>query len=315
MSAQTHSIQTAPAALIGVDWGSSNARAFLYAPDGQLLEQRHAAIGVARYPGEQGVEAMHDWLEDWLEHEPACPLLLCGMVGSKSGWYETPYLPAPAGVDELAGALLRFEHQGRAVAIVPGVSHARPGDGFRDVMRGEETQIAGLADACTGSPEWVLTPGTHNKWIRLAGERIAALSTFMTGEMFALLRDHSLIAPVVAGGEWDKVRFLGGVETAVQQPDWLHQLFGVRARGVQNVMPPAALGQWLSGLLIGYELQTALAAWQGHKPACCALIASPDLLRRYRTALEYFGIDSAAVDGDAAARHGLWRIARQAGLA
>lgn len=302
------------ASLIGVDWGSSNTRAFLYAPDGGLLEQRQSSIGVAQYRGEEGVRALYGWLQDWLLQHPEAPLLMCGMVGSASGWRECPYVAAPAGTGELAGALLRFWHQGRPVSIVPGVSHGSPNDGFRDVMRGEETQIVGLPLLCAEPPELVLTPGTHNKWIRLEQGRIVALSTYMTGELFALLRQHSLIAPVIADGEWDEESFLAGLDTALCQPDWLHQLFGVRARGVQHIMPPAVLGQWLSGLLIGYELNAALAMPDAAKPLRCGVVASPDLLRRYQRALACFGIDTVAVDGLSAARHGLWQIAQQASL-
>jgi 2-dehydro-3-deoxygalactonokinase len=302
------------ASLIGVDWGSSNARAFLFAADGSLLEQRQSSIGVSQYRGEAGVQALYGWLQDWLKQHPEVPLLLCGMVGSASGWRECPYVAAPAGAEELAGALLRFHHLGRPVAIVPGVVAEQPGDGFRDVMRGEETQIAGLPMVCAKPPALVLTPGTHNKWIRLEQGRIVTLSTFMTGELFALLRQHSLLAPVIADGEWDEASFLAGLDTALCRPDWLHQLFGVRARGVQHVMPPAELGQWLSGLLIGYELSSALAAFDSAKPRRCGVIASPDLLRRYQCALACFDIEAVAVDGAAAAQHGLWRIAQHAGL-
>ncbi|WP_051078336.1 2-dehydro-3-deoxygalactonokinase [Leeia oryzae] len=316
MASHSFASDIGQAALIGIDWGSTNARAFLYDQAGRVLEQRHAPIGVSRYPGESGVAAMTDWLGAWLSAHPALPMLLCGMAGSKSGWRETGYVPTPAAVERLVDGLLQFEALGRRVAIVPGVAHERPGDGFRDVMRGEETQIVGLPAACMQAArlDLVMTPGTHNKWIHLQAGRMTALATYMTGEMFALLRQHSLLGPVIVDGPWDEACFLAGVDTALTHPDWLHQLFGVRARGVQGLMPAADLGQWLSGLLIGYEIQAALNALGSARPSLCGLIASAALCQRYASALAHVGIDSLPIDGDQAAASGLWQLATRAGL-
>ncbi|TDR80045.1 2-dehydro-3-deoxygalactonokinase [Paludibacterium purpuratum] len=304
-----------PAALIGVDWGSSNARAFLFGRDGGVLAERAAAIGIAHHQGEACAGVLADWLGDWLNDCPALPLLLCGMVGSRNGWRECGYLPTPASLADLAASLHAFDWRGRQVAIVPGISHDNRRDGFRDVMRGEETQIAGLPAVCPRFEQldWLLTPGTHCKWIRLRQGGIAELATYMTGEMYALLSRHSLLAGLIVEGDWRSEPFLQGVEAAVAHPDWLHQLFGVRARGVLDAMPAEALTWWLSGLLIGYEIQAGLARATDTPVRLCGIVAAPRLAHCYATALRSFGVDAVCIDGDQAAAAGLWSLARQAG--
>ncbi|MFC3533289.1 2-dehydro-3-deoxygalactonokinase [Vogesella facilis] len=305
-------------ALIGLDWGSTQVRAFLFGQHGALLDSMQAPLGVSHHPGAAGVATVQAWLAAWLQAHPTVPMLACGMAGSQQGWQTVPYLPTPLPLAALGQHLTRLDAPlnawRRDVYLVPGVSHHGAGDGFRDVMRGEETQLAGLATAYPEleAPELILTPGTHNKWLRLQGGQLLALATCMTGELYALLREHSLLAPLLADGDFDADSFLAGVAAARERGDWLHQLFGVRARGVQQQLPPAALNDWLSGLLIGYEIHGALAA--GGSVARCGLIGSPALTRRYATALQHLGIASVSLDGERAASAGLWCIASQAGL-
>lgn len=310
----SHPLPVTAPALIGLDWGSTQVRAFLFGHDGKLLHSMQAPLGVSHHPGAAGVAAVAAWLAAWLQAYPGIPLLACGMVGSQHGWQAVPYLPTPLPLAALGQHLTRLDAWGRAVYLVPGVCHDSAGDGFRDVMRGEETQLAGLAAAYPElvAPELILTPGTHNKWLRLQAGQLLSLSTCMTGELYALLREHSLLAPLLADGAFDSDSFLAGVNAARDKGDWLHQLFGVRARGVQQQLPPAALNDWLSGLLIGYEIHGALAA--GGSVARCGLIGSPALTRRYATALRQLGIVAVCLDGERAASAGLWQIASQAGL-
>ncbi|WP_174874019.1 2-dehydro-3-deoxygalactonokinase [Vogesella oryzae] len=310
----SHNSTTCQPALIGLDWGSTQVRAFLYGQHGRLLDSMQAPLGVSHHPGAAGVAAVEAWLAAWLQTWRHVPVLACGMVGSQQGWQLAPYLPTPLPLATLGRHVIRLEAWGRTVAIVPGVCHDNAGDGFRDVMRGEETQLAGLAAAYPElvSPELILTPGTHNKWLQLHDGQLLSLSTCMTGELYALLREYSLLAPLLADGPFDSAQFLAGVDCARDKHDWLHQLFGVRARGVQRQLGAAALNDWLSGLLIGYEIHAVLAA--SHGVQRCGLIGAPALVKRYATALKQLGIVTVSLDGDRAASAGLWRIACQAGL-
>lgn len=294
--------------LIGVDWGSSNLRAFRFNPQGEVLETRHAAHGVTRFPAGEATAAMLAGLRDWLDACPGVPMLLCGMAGSKLGWREAPYLPAPADLATLSRGLVRFEAEQRQVAIIPGVSSFEDCAGFRDVMRGEETQALGLSERVP----LLIAPGTHSKWIRLEGARISGLHTAMTGELYAILRQHSLIAGVTSDGPWDAAAFHDGLNSARSHPDWLTQLFGVRARGVQAEMPPSSLAAWLSGLLIGYELVQGLARYPDLQQV--AIVASAPLSDHYASALASRGIESQLIDGDQAVMRGLWRVAKEAQL-
>lgn len=295
--------------LIGVDWGSSNLRAFRFDAQGKVLETRHAAHGVTRFPAGEATAAMLAGLRDWLEDCPGVPLLLCGMAGSKLGWREAPYLPAPVDLTALSLGLVCFEAEQRQVAIIPGVSSFQEAAGFRDVMRGEETQALGLDEPVP----LLIAPGTHSKWIRLEGATITGLHTAMTGELYAVLRQHSLIAGVTRDGDWDAAAFRDGLDNAYAHPDWLTQLFGVRARGVLGDMPPSSLAAWLSGLLIGYELAQGLAQYPDLQHV--AIVASAPLSDYYASALNSRGIQSQLIDGDHAVMQGLWRIAKEAKLA
>lgn len=306
-----------PPVLFGLDWGSTHIRAFAFAESGEVIAQQDAALGVSHYAGLAGVTKMKEWLASWLQASPAIPVIACGMVGSASGWKVAPYVSTPAPTSALANGLLRWQEGGREWAIVPGVSHYSAQDGFTDVMRGEETQLVGLiaSQPASHALDLILTPGTHNKWIRLDGEEIAYLATYMTGEMFALLKQHSLVGAVLVDSPWDESAFIDGVNTAAKHPDWLHQLFGVRARGVSKQAGGDALTHWLSGVLIGYEVHAALHAHRHNTIKTVGLLGSQSLCQRYQCALSALSIQSVCLDGDAFAARGLWEIALSAQLA
>ena len=194
-------------AFIGLDWGTSSFRAFLADADGRALEARADGQGaLALKPGEH--EA---YLAARLAGWPNLPVLACGMVGAKQGWREAPYVACPAGLAEIAAAMLAVPTASGVVRIVPGVS-ARDRAGAPDVMRGEETQLLGALAAGLGDGVYVL-PGTHSKWARIEGGRILGFETFMTGEVFAVLKTHSVLGRMMAApapGEGICARRRGG---------------------------------------------------------------------------------------------------------
>ncbi|WP_018153074.1 2-dehydro-3-deoxygalactonokinase [Leeia oryzae] len=295
-------------ALIGIDWGSTHARAFRYDRSGQCIETRRSDAGITRCPAGSIPGILLDELTDWLAAAPDVPLLVCGMAGSAVGWQEVPYVQAPVGLSGLVDGLRVFAYAGRQVGIVPGVAGFCDKAGFTDVMRGEETQFVGLSDTLPV----LIAPGTHSKWIEGGPDGITALHTFMTGEMYALLRQHSLVGRVCADADWDEAAFQEGLSVASVHPDWLNQLFGVRARGVLGERTPAALSSWLSGLLIGYEMVQGLQRLAG-KPAQVGVVASGQLTGPYLAALACFGVQGIAIDGEQAVTRGLWQIAKKAG--
>ena len=298
-----------PRGLIGGDWGGSNLRLFRFGPAGEVLEQRQAARGVLDV-GAGGFEAaLAGLIGDWLAAAPA-RVILSGMVGSRQGWVEAPYLACPAGAAEAAARLTPVASRLGEVSIVPGLS-VRSVDGRMDVMRGEETQIFGALGEIGGPPRLVIAPGTHSKWALVEAGRITGFSTFMTGELFAVLCDHSILGRLMRGRAHDPAAFETGVVRALADPAITRLLFSVRTEGLFEQIAPEALAAYLSGLLIGAEAAAGLA---GQAATAASVIAAPAIGGLYRTALGLAGLDAVTlVDGDAAAAAGLWRLAQGEG--
>lgn len=289
-------------ALIALDWGTSNCRAFRIARDGAILETRAAAQGILAVKDGNFAAAYEFLIGDWLRAQRA-PVLMCGMIGSRQGWVEAPYVELPADAEQLARNLA--EVPGTNAAIVPGLV----GDalaGGRDVIRGEETQIVGALDA----DALYCLPGTHSKWVSVEKGRIVRFATFMTGEVYGVLRQHSILGRLMENEAHDDLAFSEGIERGRKAGGLLHQLFSVRTDGLFGAQKPTALASYLSGLLIGHELRAALEAFPAPR---VVLVGAPALTARYGTALNREGRASTAVSGDAAAAKGLWRIAEKAG--
>ena len=304
------------AQLIGLDWGGTGFRAWLIGEGGTVLRSRQAPLGASVLSGDAAyAQALEQFTGDWQRARPELPLLACGMVGSKHGWREVPYVSCPTDVRTLAS---QMTPGAGGLRIVPGLLD-NPPDGPPDVIRGEETQIFGalalhpdLADAT------LVLPGTHSKWARVRGGQVLGFATQLTGELFAVLRSHSVLGRLMAdeeeGGEIDLPAFLRGVDAAREQgaQGLLHQLFTVRSLGLTNRLASASAADYLSGLLIGHELAANLPMLAPTQ--ALALIGEPALCVRYAQALGHFGVHSARLLANTAPA-GLWRIARELGLA
>lgn len=308
-------------ALIALDWGSSQLRAYRFDAGGHIAEQRASADGASQLSGGAPAfaAALRSLVSDWLA--PGTPVLACGMVGSAHGWREAAYVPCPVALDALHERLVEVPEgpagEGLVVRIVPGLS-TRSADGRPDVMRGEETQLCGLLEAAPrlAARACVVMPGTHSKWVRVRDGRVAGYATRMTGELYALLREKSVLArlmPAGAAAGVDAAAFDRGVADALRAggADLAHLLFGVRALGLFGELAPAAAPDYLSGLLIGTEIASARAEMHD---APVALVGEAALCERYARALAAQGVAAQTFDTPLAAR-GLWRIARAAGLA
>lgn len=297
-----------PAALIAVDWGTSAFRAYRLAPDGTVTDARASGDGILAV--EDGFpQALRRNLDGWLAGD-GVPVLLSGMIGSRQGWHETPYLSCPCSLSDLAAALVPVEAGGLDVRIVPGV---RVQDSDRDdVMRGEEMQVLGALLRGEASDGRFLLPGTHSKWVTVAGQRITDLHTYMTGELYAACRHHTILGRLMADGPWAQAAFLRGVRdgAAEGRPGALLQrLFGVRTSGLFDRFAAAELPDYLSGLLIGAELGDAA----GDRRMPATIVGASDLGRRYQLAAAELGIASRLCDADAVTGAYL-AVARAAGL-
>lgn len=309
----------AAARLIGVDWGSSGLRVFLVGADGLALVERASAQGAASLSGADAYAAVLEQAAgDWMSARPELAVLACGMVGSQYGWVDVPYAACPSDAAALAAGMRRTPNG--AAHIVPGL--LLDGAGLPpDLMRGEETQIVG---ALCLRPELhdgacLVLPGTHSKWAQVRDGRVERFATHMTGELYAVLRQHSVLGRLMAESSgFDEAAYCEGVDMARDHGHlgMSHQIFAARSLGVAGRMPHAALADYLSGLLIGHELRAGLAwrtaAGLGHAPL--ALVGSPALCARYQLALKrYSGGQALVLDNTAPA--GLLCLAQAAGLA
>lgn len=275
---------------IAVDWGTTNRRAWRIEPGGAVAGEMEDGQGILSVPAggfHQAVAQVRARLGD-------LPMLMAGMVGSNRGWAEAPYVPCPAGLPELAARLHWIE--GERAAIVPGVAYDI--DGAADVMRGEEVQLLGAyCEGWIGGDSALCHPGTHNKWARLEDGRIAAFRTVMTGEIFNLLREHSILADLLAGPAEPGPAFDSGVRHGLESDDLTAELFSVRARTLLGKAPREDAGAYVSGLLIGADLKIGLRlAGEGET----IVMGRPELTRLFQAALEAAGRSSRAIDGEAA---------------
>ena len=302
------------AALIAIDWGTTSARAYWLDARGRILERKSAPLGVQKIAAGGFPAALETLLGG--SFGAGIPQLACGMVGSRQGWIEAPYRECPADVAAITAALTPVP--GTRLAIVPGLICCSA-DGVADVMRGEETQILGVfKDESPSRPvrKLVVLPGTHSKWARVGAGGIEAFATFMTGELYGLLREHSILARLATANGRDARAFARGVRTSLGEAAALtHDLFSARTLALTGALAPEGVADYLSGLLLGAEIAAA-RRWVGGDAAeggGVTLVGDAALCARYRRALACAGLAAAAGPSDAAAR-GLWRIARHAGM-
>ncbi len=273
-------LPSSPAAFIAGDWGTSSLRLWACAADGTVLAERRSDEGMSRLSPEAFEPALRGHLAAMAVTLPdPAPVVLCGMVGARQGWREAAYVSVPAGLDGICAGSLHVAAAGLDVRILPGLASREPG--MEDVIRGEETQLLGLVRRQPDFSGMVCMPGTHSKWVRVEANRIAGFCTAMTGELFALLRDHSVLRHSIGPPDDAAVPegFARGVQHSLQRPDALiASLFRVRAASLLSGAKDGA--DVLSGLLIGAEI----AACAGTSDTV-TLVAGRSLAAYYRRAL------------------------------
>jgi len=293
---------------LAADWGSSNLRAWRLSADGAVLDLRRWPWGVARLQPGEAARKLADEIRPALRAQNL-PAILCGMVGSALGIAAAPYADCPADGDALGRRLLKIDDR---TWIVPGLRCLRP-DGYPDVIRGEETKVLGwlaLDPARRYGDHVLCLPGTHAKWVLVRDGRIARFNTCMTGELFALLSQHSVLRSGAAPS--DGAGFTEGLAYGAADGPLAARLFTVRARQVAQNLDPGRAASFLSGLLVGDET-ARLPPLLGLKPgATLSLMGDPDLCALYRTALERQGFTIDTADAEAAVVAGLTQL-RHAG--
>ncbi len=285
---------------IAVDWGTTNRRAYRIDSSGKCADEFDDGKGVLSVPSggfPAAVEEIRERLGDW-------PLLLAGMIGSNRGWVEAPYVPCPAGIDALVKGLVRAAER---EAIVPGVSYL--GDGRADVMRGEEVQLLGaVAGGAIDSDALVCHPGTHNKWVVVRGGSIESFRTVMTGELFNLLKEHSILADLLTGEVEPDEAFRAGTRQGLLNTDLPAELFSVRARVLLGQSKKEDAASFTSGLLIGTDVRIGLS---NPADADVAVMGRPELTRLYAVAIQEAGREAIELDGEQSFLAGIAKIAER----
>ncbi len=311
-------VSNATAGLLGLDWGSTSLRAFLLGPGGQVLAERSNGSGASTMSGVPAFAAALDGIAgDWLAAHPRLPILACGMVGSQHGWRDVPYAACPANAAALAAGML--PSPGAEISIVPGMLYD---DGALppDLMRGEETQVVGALQLhpALRDASCIVLPGTHSKWAQVNDGRLMRFATHMTGELFAVLRSHSVLGRLMSdSGAFAEHAFVAGVDAARDYGHlgMSHQIFAARSLGVAGRAPASDLADYLSGLLVGHELRAGLA-WRdaaGLAKAPLALVGSTVLCQRYALAMQRFHAAPPLLLNNTA-HAGLYHLARAAGM-
>lgn len=309
--------------VIGLDWGTSSCRAYLLGDEGVVLDRRQGPVEIRpaspRRGGDSAAfdQAFEQFCGRWLDTWPGLPVIACGMVGSRRGWVEAPYRELPADLTDPALSCARVRtRRGVELNVIPGLIDT---SGLRGVIRGEETQLVGLLGAgWAAGEEDVVLPGTHSKWVRLECSVVTGFTTYMTGELYALLSRHSILADLirpVTQPQW--AAFDRGVDIAAQavttRAGLLSVLFSARTLPLTGALAETDVADYLSGLVIGTELASARASWVRGDGRQLWSLADASLSARYRRAALRLGWQTVHVLEDAAAS-GLWRTARATGL-
>jgi 2-dehydro-3-deoxygalactonokinase len=285
---------------IAVDWGTTNRRAYLIDGSGKRTDEFEDAKGVLSVPSGGFLDAVAE-IRQRLGDKP---LLLAGMIGSNRGWKEAPYVSCPAGIEEIAAKLV---WAGDREAIVPGVSYI--GEGRADVMRGEEVQLLGAVEAGLVDPMgMVCHPGTHNKWATLRHGKISEFRTVMTGELFSLLKEHSILSDLLHGEVAVNDVFKEAARYAIYHEALPADLFAVRARVLLGQAKKEDAVSYTSGLLIGSDVRIGLSKPTG---AQIAVIGRPELTRLYAAAIAEAQRDAVEHDGEQCFLAGIEEIAKR----
>jgi len=295
----------APGAFVAVDWGTSSFRGWLMSADGKALAESRGVEGMLHCGGTGFAPVLRDHLAR-LGAPDGLPILICGMAGARQGWAEAPYLKTPTRLDALHEGAIRVGARSD-IRILPGIAQARADR--PDVMRGEETQLLGGTDPdFTGL---VCIPGTHSKWVKIEAGQVIEFSTYMTGELFSVISQHSILAHAVEkveGIPMNSHSFREGLATALAAPAGLTaSLFRLRAAQLLDFDQRVDGAARLSGLLIGTEIADAIDRYG--PPRSLRLIGAGSLGRLYEAALSERGFDVIAVDADEASRLGLSKAA------
>jgi len=294
--------------MLAVDWGTSSLRVYRLGEDASVREWRESANGILKVRDGAFDRTLENEAGDWLDAGDA-PIVMSGMIGSRQGWKEAAYVTCPAGLAEIASTMCPVQWTSPAQSIrrawiAPGL-RCLGKSGVNDVMRGEEVQILGIMDQLGAGEHRVCLPGTHSKWATVLDRRIVSFSTHMTGEVYAVLKQHSILGRTMAADEFDEAAFTAGVTRSAEPGGVLHHLFGVRAEVLADQLAEHQSASYLSGILIGHELRAATPGIERFH-----IVGTGELTNLYALAASQLGLETVGHEPDAVTR-GLFALAQE----
>jgi 2-dehydro-3-deoxygalactonokinase len=271
---------------IALDWGTSNVRAYAIDAAGQIVAEATSDKGMGQLQPDQFEPTLMELIGPWLEGDEVCKIYACGMVGARGGWQEATYGKVPFAMDRELNLTKVATHDPRLnVHIVPGLCQRMP----EDVMRGEETQIFGFMRQHPDFAGTIILPGTHSKWVEVRDGQVTGFKTYMTGEMFNLLSEQSVVRLSTATKGWDEGAFIAGVRDATDHPqDFTNLVFSLRAKSLLAGLKPVQSRSMLSGLLMGMEIKSGMNSFS---TAQVAIVGGAKLMSIYGQAFAQFGIE------------------------
>lgn len=305
---------TSPA-VAAVDWGTTRMRVWLLDAEGGVIAERRSDEGMLTAAGTGFSNVLERHLAD-MAAPSDLPAIVAGMAGARQGWIEAPYVDTPARLADVLSRAVPVADAKRTVRIIPGI--AQRSVSAPDVMRGEETQLAGIAAARGPGRHVLCMPGTHSKWVQVEDGVVSGFGTWMTGELFSVISRESVLKHSIGGGALafrsGNPAFGAAVETALEDSDGVtSKLFGVRAGSLLLGRTPEDSAARLSGLLIGAEIAGALRRFPAAN-APVILVGSGLMYDLYHHALDVAGVAVVQADADEAVRNGLFEAARLCGF-
>jgi 2-dehydro-3-deoxygalactonokinase len=285
---------------IAADWGTTHIRAWAIGEEDNVLAFRESNEGMKDLQQNQFEPVLLKLIESWLDDTKVTTVIACGMVGSKQGWVETPYLKTPCvPIDNQQLAIATTKDNRIKVNFVPGVMQ----NNLADIMRGEETQIAGFINKNPDFNGVVCLPGTHTKWVNVKEGQITSFKTFMTGELFGVISNHTLIRHSISIKGWNQAGFEAGIHEGFNNPGSIaSDLFSLRAESIVNDLGRDQARSTLSGLLLGVELNGAQTFWENSN---VIIIGSQLLSNNYLQGLKILGGQSQLFSLETATLSGL----------
>ena len=285
---------------IAIDWGTSNLRVWLVSESGEVRDHRLSDKGMGQLEPAGFEPALIALIDDWLSEGEVTQAVACGMVGARKGWIEAPYAAVPCKPEQTDGVQAPVTDPRLSVTILPGLSQITPS---ANVMRGEETQIAGYLAANPRFDGVICMPGTHTKWVNVSAGKVDSFQTCMTGELFALLSKQSVLRHSLSGDGWSDDAFDAALSECLTRPaSFGARLFELRAADLLQGQAAADAKARLSGMLIGLELASAKAYWLGQQ---VVLIGDARLSALYQKGLGAQGLAATLADATAMTLAGL----------